>query len=138
MVKKSLTPQAFYKVLFSVMTLFILVMLILILPEMGNLSGYTTAIESAPILDKGVEFIPCPDTFSSETCYYGSKTKIWFAPVFRVFKVKPHTFLRSTLSWGFQPTCWYQGDNGQLYRLQGKITVGGPCAAVENGFRCEK
>lgn len=135
---KLLTPKVFYKVLFSFMTLFVLVMLILMLPDAVNLSSSTVAVTDVPKEEVMTEFIPCPGAFKSGTCSGGSGVQILFTPLFRVFEVKPHFFLRSSLSWGFQPTCWYQGERGQLYRLQGKITQGGPCIAVENGFRCER
>ena len=134
---KSLTPKVFYQVMLSVLTLLMVVMLILVVPGNDNLSGYAVALETKIKPQVMEEFIPCPASFDHLVCFNGRKAKIWFSPVFKVFDVKPNIYLKSSMSLGFQPSCWYNGEQGQLYRLQGKITKGGPCRAVKNGFLCE-
>jgi hypothetical protein len=134
----SLTPKTFYKILFSSLTLLMIVMLILVVPGNDNLTGYAVALEEKISVNVAQEFIPCPLSFKNLVCYRGQNARIWFSPVFKVFSIKPNVYIRSTISLGFQPTCWYYGQQGQLYRLQGKITDGGPCRAVNNGFMCDK
>ena len=137
MVKKSLTPKVFYRVTFSVLTLLMAVMLILVVPGNDNLTGYAVALEEKLMIENSKEFIPCPLSFHNLVCYRGKGARIWFSPVFKVFDVKPNVYLKSSMALGFQPSCWYYGEKGQLYRLQGKITKGGPCEAVKNGFLCD-
>ena len=134
---RSLTPKTFYRVLFSSLTLLMVVMLILVVPGNDNLTGYAAALEEKISVTPSEEFIPCPASFHNLVCYRGKNARIWFSPLFKVFDVKPNVYLRSSMALGFQPSCWYYGEQGQLYRLKGKIAKGGPCRAVVNGFMCD-
>jgi hypothetical protein len=135
---KSLTPQTFYKILFSSLTLVALILVISTLSTNNNLVGYVVHEAVVKETNNLQEFVPCPLAYKDQACIRGSETQIEFSPIFSIFNVRDNILVGTTISWGNQPVCLYETISGFRYRLNGRILKGGPCQVAENGFLCER